>query len=222
LIHELMRSGLETLYSLNGQAFQGFLQFNGELRNPDAPFRQLPLVTHPRHTTLLSLNVSRSRKRYISLFWALSSLISPLYVVDDWERPQPGANQPHLGESDLQDSSSPLFSIYFGITKEEDNTTIERWQKDADGILIFVSPSFAIPSMHHDTECYRRAYSLPRLQPFLRSRSWTSSQVLRTHSILATSNSSSQIRIYLARPSHPSLRHSLRLFPSSGRMSSCF
>ena len=58
--------------------------------------------------------------------------------------------------------------MYLGIAEEEDNKTIERWQKDIDVILIFVSPCFAIPSIHHDTECCRRAYSLPRLQRFLR------------------------------------------------------
>jgi len=77
----------------------------------------------------------------------LSSLISPLYVVDgDWDRPQPEANQLHLGESDFQDTSRPLFSMYLAITEKGDNKTTERWQKDADVILIFVSLCFAIPS----------------------------------------------------------------------------
>jgi hypothetical protein len=37
------------------------------------------------------------------------------------------------------DSSGPLFSIYSKAAEEEDNGMVERWQKDADGILIFVS-----------------------------------------------------------------------------------
>ena len=81
-----------------------------------------------------SPDIEGGDERGIFPYSGLSSLISPLYVVD-------GANQPH-GESDFQDGSSPLFSMYSGITKEEDNKTTERWQKDADVILIFVSPVF--------------------------------------------------------------------------------
>jgi hypothetical protein len=38
------------------------------------------------------------------------------------------------------DSSGPLFSMYSKAAEEEDNKMVERWQKDADGILIFVTP----------------------------------------------------------------------------------
>ena len=48
-------------------------------------------------------------------------------------------NQPLPGESNFGDSSGPLFSIYSKAAEEEDNKMVERWQKDADGILIFVS-----------------------------------------------------------------------------------
>jgi hypothetical protein len=37
------------------------------------------------------------------------------------------------------DSSAPLFNMYRKMAEEEDNKMAERWQKDADGILIFVS-----------------------------------------------------------------------------------
>jgi hypothetical protein len=37
------------------------------------------------------------------------------------------------------DGSGPLFNIYMKMEKEEDNKMADRWQKDADGILIFVS-----------------------------------------------------------------------------------
>ena len=30
--------------------------------------------------------------------------------------------------------------MYSKMTKEEDDQVAERWQKDADGVLIFVSP----------------------------------------------------------------------------------
>jgi len=36
--------------------------------------------------------------------------------------------------------------MYLTIAEEEDNKTTERWQKDADVMLIFVSPCFAIPA----------------------------------------------------------------------------
>ncbi|KAH9972279.1 hypothetical protein BGW80DRAFT_1459898 [Lactifluus volemus] len=35
------------------------------------------------------------------------------------------------------DSSGPLFSLYHEMTDEEDKMRAERWQKDADGILVF-------------------------------------------------------------------------------------
>jgi hypothetical protein len=43
------------------------------------------------------------------------------------------------GESNFGDSSGPLFSIYSKAAEEEDDKMVDRWQKDADGILIFVS-----------------------------------------------------------------------------------
>jgi hypothetical protein len=43
------------------------------------------------------------------------------------------------GASSFGDSSGSLFSIYSKAAEEEDNRVVERWQKDADGILNFVS-----------------------------------------------------------------------------------
>jgi hypothetical protein len=40
----------------------------------------------------------------------------------------------------LDDSSRTIFSMYSEISEEEDKNMTERWQKDAKGILIFVSP----------------------------------------------------------------------------------
>ena len=47
--------------------------------------------------------------------------------------------KPSYGNSSFGDSSGPFFSIYTKVTKKEDDEMVERWQKDADGILIFVS-----------------------------------------------------------------------------------
>ena len=67
----------------------------------------------------------------------LSALISRLYAVDD-HRNQP---QPSQGESSLFDGSWPIFSIYSKKSDEEDQKLAERWQRDADSILVFVSPA---------------------------------------------------------------------------------
>ena len=48
------------------------------------------------------------------------------------------------GESNFGDSSGPLFSIYSKAAEDEDNKMVERWQKVADGMLIFVSPRVGI------------------------------------------------------------------------------
>jgi hypothetical protein len=48
-------------------------------------------------------------------------------------------SQPSQG-SNFGDSSGPIFSMYSKAAEEEDKNMADRWQKDADGILIFVSP----------------------------------------------------------------------------------
>ena len=70
----------------------------------------------------------------------LLSLISQLCAVDDRHgHPMTTTNQPLQGGSNLGDSSGPLFSIYSKAAEEEDKKMVEQWQKDAEGILIFVS-----------------------------------------------------------------------------------
>jgi hypothetical protein len=54
--------------------------------------------------------------------------------------PQLAENQTQKGQSDFGDSSGPLFSMYAKMAEEEDSKMVERWNADADGILIFVSP----------------------------------------------------------------------------------
>ena len=68
-----------------------------------------------------------------------------VYTTDDHHhQPRSTPNQPSQVESNFGDSSGPLFSIYSKAAEEEDNKMVERWQKDADGILIFVSPCACI------------------------------------------------------------------------------
>jgi hypothetical protein len=79
------------------------------------------------------------------------------------DNPQPAPNQPSQVESIFGDSSGPLFSMYSKAAEEEDNRMVERWQKDADGILIFVSPRIANPCRFvHNLEHNRPVYSLLR------------------------------------------------------------
>ena len=49
------------------------------------------------------------------------------------------SNQPSHAGSNFGDGSEPLFSIYSKTAEKEDNKLVERWQRDAQGILIFVS-----------------------------------------------------------------------------------
>jgi hypothetical protein len=49
-------------------------------------------------------------------------------------------DRPSQREPDFDDSSWPLFSIFSNIVEEEDNDTVERWEKVTQGIIIFVRP----------------------------------------------------------------------------------
>jgi hypothetical protein len=62
--------------------------------------------------------------------------------VNGWAR-FASTNQPSQAESNFGDGSGPLFTIYSKIAEKDDNKRVERWQRDALGILIFVSPHFA-------------------------------------------------------------------------------
>ena len=75
----------------------------------------------------------------------LSSYMTHISVTGGHRgHPHSTPHQPSQVESRFGDSSGPLFSIYSKAAEEEDNKMVERWQKDADGILIFVSLCFAI------------------------------------------------------------------------------
>jgi hypothetical protein len=74
-----------------------------------------------------------------------------MYCIVDDRRDYPTmmSNQPSQEESNFWDSSGPLFNIYSKAAEEEDKKMVERWQKDADGILIFVSPRVDIRLFLH-------------------------------------------------------------------------
>jgi len=51
--------------------------------------------------------------------------------------PQSAQNQTSQGHSNFSDGSGPLFNMYVKMAEAEDTKMADRWQKDADGILIF-------------------------------------------------------------------------------------
>ncbi len=81
------------------------------------------------------------RTRRVTHRFDLSPLISQLCAVEPADDRR---DQPLQGESNFGDSSGPLFSIYSKAAEDEDNKMVDRWQKDAEGILFFVSPRVAI------------------------------------------------------------------------------
>jgi hypothetical protein len=88
-----------------------------------------------------------------------SSAILPTCILGLLRNPQERKKeQDPLPE--FADSSGPLFYMYREMAEEEDNKMAERWQKDAEGIIIFVSPQLlSIPFTHQVKSC-RLAYSL--------------------------------------------------------------
>jgi hypothetical protein len=73
--------------------------------------------------------------------------------------------QPEFGDG----SGGPLFLMYWKMTEEEDNKMVKRWQKDAEGIIIFVSPHLvSILHIAHQAKNYRLDCSLPPLRHYLR------------------------------------------------------
>lgn len=52
-------------------------------------------------------------------------------------------------QNDLCDSSGPLFSLYSKTVEESDLNRAERHSKDAEGIVLFVSPSSCLSTPKH-------------------------------------------------------------------------
>ncbi|KAI0246131.1 hypothetical protein BJV78DRAFT_1286705 [Lactifluus subvellereus] len=59
-----------------------------------------------------------------------------IYTTGHRNVPQSAQNPTRQGQSNFSDGSGPLFNMYVKRA-EEDNKIADRWQKDADGILIF-------------------------------------------------------------------------------------
>src|SRR5580692_2395981 len=85
-----------------------------------------------------------TKEVYLTFFGWFSLISQTCIIYADGQPGQPPStqnqqSQPSRGGSDFGDSSGPLFSMYSKIAEEEDNRMTDRWTKDADGILIFVS-----------------------------------------------------------------------------------
>ena len=52
-------------------------------------------------------------------------------------------------KNDLSDTSEPLFSLYSEMVEDGDNQFADRYQKDAEGILLFVSPRSCLRAPKH-------------------------------------------------------------------------
>lgn len=86
-------------------------------------------------------------------------------VVDDQTELAP--NRQSKEEPSFGDSSGPFFSMYSEAAEDEDNKMVERWQKDADGILIFVSPRVCVRIVSYTNRNTRLVYFLPHSLHFL-------------------------------------------------------
>jgi hypothetical protein len=95
------------------------------------------------------MKTSRRRTRKVCIICRFD-LFSPKFTngcktdSDQTSSTRDKPSQPLGRDSNFGDSSGPLFSIYSKAAEDEDNKMVERWQKDADGILFFVSPRVCI------------------------------------------------------------------------------
>jgi hypothetical protein len=89
--------------------------------------------------------------------------------------PQSEQHQSSRGQPTFSDGAEPIFNMYVKMSQEEDNKMADRWQKDADGILIFVSSScYLHASERSDQREHRRpVYSLLLLRHCSQYRSRT-------------------------------------------------
>jgi hypothetical protein len=70
--------------------------------------------------------------------------IHPPFIAGLRDVPQQEQNQSSQGQADFTDGAGPLFHMYAKMTEGEDDKLAKRWQKDADGIVIFVSPHLCL------------------------------------------------------------------------------
>ena len=115
---------------------------------------RLPTTTFFSRCPNLTIKIQREGGSLVSIISSSSALLPLLKFIDVFtgstaddhlNQPPPSAPIPSQqplpqGESNFGDSSGPLFTIYLRHAEEDDIKMVERWQKDADGIVIFVRP----------------------------------------------------------------------------------
>jgi hypothetical protein len=99
-----------------------------------------PIMSSMPQTTLR--DVEQGNNPGALFIASVLSKFTSLYKIDGRQTPSAPHQEPK--EPSFGDSSGPFFSIYSKAAEDEDNKMVERWQKDADGILIFVSSSVGI------------------------------------------------------------------------------
>jgi hypothetical protein len=109
---------------------------------PTWPTRGIACLDRAPRVCYLSLALSSS------LTWTLDGRSSFIHLKRDKEKPEPA------------DSSASLFTMYSQMAEKEHKETAERWQKDADGILIFVSVTITSNHFTRHVKNDRQAYSL--------------------------------------------------------------
>ena len=104
------------------------------------------------------------------------------------------------------DSSGPLFAIYTTSAEKRDNRVFARWQKDADGIIIFVCrKSRLLHCFIRIREPNRTVYSPPSSQGLSPYQSKTSALIHRRRlpSISRKCINFKLVPTYRNHPSHP-------------------
>jgi hypothetical protein len=55
---------------------------------------------------------------------------------------------PRSSQAPIVSPSGPLYAVYSKSAENKDNRVFKTWQKDADGIIFFVSPKVAFSTLH--------------------------------------------------------------------------
>ena len=115
------------------------------------------------------------------------------------------------------DSSGPLFAIYTTSAEKRDNRVFARWQKDADGIIIFVCrKSRLLHCCIRIREPNRTVYSPPSSQGLSSYQSKTSGLIHRRRLPSISRRCISFKPIHPSHPPWPTLHHSLPRLMLSG------
>jgi hypothetical protein len=123
------------------------------------------LFFFPYHTILqcqcLNMNVLNSSHGAANI-QGMFSLLSTLVALSNFTTYILGAATDRASQRDENhrpelepDCSEALFSLYQDMTEEDDKQRAKRWQKDADGILVFVRTSVSFSTPFHASQYYR-------------------------------------------------------------------